>query len=53
LEGSLRILSSKTGTVIEAQVPLSHMLPPEQTATLPGDASSVAPTPSPAKKASA
>jgi two-component system, NarL family, sensor kinase len=28
LDGTLRILSSKTGTVIEAQVPLSHMLPP-------------------------
>ncbi|SMX42329.1 cache domain-containing protein [Actibacterium lipolyticum] len=29
LNGNLRILSSKSGTVIEAQVPLSHMLPPE------------------------
>ncbi len=29
LDGTLRILSSKTGTVIEAQVPLSHLLPPE------------------------
>jgi two-component system NarL family sensor kinase len=29
LDGTLRILSSRTGTVIEAQVPLSHMLPPE------------------------
>lgn len=29
LNGSLRVLSSKTGTVIEAQVPLSHMLTPE------------------------
>lgn len=28
LNGTLRILSSKTGTIIEAQVPLSHMLPP-------------------------
>ncbi|MGB3278957.1 MAG: cache domain-containing protein [Pseudorhodobacter sp.] len=28
LDGTLRILSSKTGTLIEAQVPLSHMLPP-------------------------
>lgn len=28
LDGSLRILSSRSGTVIEAQVPLSHMLPP-------------------------
>ena len=29
LDGRLRILSSRDGTVIEAQVPLSHMLPPE------------------------
>ncbi|MEL6646153.1 MAG: cache domain-containing protein [Pseudomonadota bacterium] len=29
LEGTLRILSSKTGTVIEASVPLSHLLPPD------------------------
>lgn len=29
LDGTLRILSSRTGTVIEAQVPLTHMLPPE------------------------
>ncbi len=28
LDGSFRILSSNTGTVIEAQVPLTHMLPP-------------------------
>jgi len=28
LDGSLRILSSRSGTVIEAQVPLTHMLPP-------------------------
>ena len=28
LDGTLRILSTKNGTVIEAQVPLSHMLPP-------------------------
>lgn len=28
LDGTLRILSTKTGTVIEAQVPLTHMLPP-------------------------
>lgn len=32
LNGSLRILSSRQGTLIEAQVPLSHMLPPERTA---------------------
>ncbi len=30
LGGALRVLSSKTGTVIEAQVPLSHLLPPEK-----------------------
>lgn len=29
LGGTLRILSSRDGTLIEAQVPLSHMLPPE------------------------
>ncbi|MCT4608577.1 MAG: cache domain-containing protein [Pelagimonas sp.] len=29
LGGSLRVLSSKSGTVIEANVPLTHMLPPE------------------------
>ncbi|MCV2880894.1 cache domain-containing protein [Actibacterium sp. XHP0104] len=29
LNGSLRILSTRDGTVIEAQVPLTHMLPPE------------------------
>lgn len=28
LDGSLRVLSSSSGTVIEAQVPLTHMLPP-------------------------
>ncbi|MEO0751415.1 MAG: cache domain-containing protein [Pseudomonadota bacterium] len=32
LDGSLRILSSKTGTVVEASVPLSHLLPPENRA---------------------
>lgn len=32
LDGTLRILSSRTGTLIEAQVPLSHMLPPTGTA---------------------
>ncbi|MEM8632824.1 MAG: cache domain-containing protein [Pseudomonadota bacterium] len=31
LDGNLRILSSRTGTVIEAQVPLSHLLPPGTT----------------------
>ncbi|MFW2541869.1 cache domain-containing protein [Primorskyibacter sp. 2E107] len=30
LGGTLRILSSRSGTVIEAQVPLSHLLPPEE-----------------------
>ncbi len=29
LDGTLRILGTRSGTVIEAQVPLSHMLPPE------------------------
>jgi two-component system NarL family sensor kinase len=29
LSGTLRILSTRHGTVIEAQVPLSHLLPPE------------------------
>ncbi|MBY6047159.1 cache domain-containing protein [Vannielia litorea] len=29
LGGTLRVMSSSSGTVIEAQVPLSHMLPPE------------------------
>ncbi len=33
LGGSLRILSSDTGTVIEAQVPLTHMLSPQKPAT--------------------
>ncbi|MGB1034347.1 MAG: cache domain-containing protein [Primorskyibacter sp.] len=30
LGGALRVLSSKSGTVIEAEVPLSHMLPPPE-----------------------
>ena len=29
LEGTLRILSSPSGTIIEAQVPLTHLLPPK------------------------
>ncbi len=29
LAGTLRVMSSKSGTVIEAQVPLSHMMPPD------------------------
>jgi two-component system NarL family sensor kinase len=33
LSGALRVLSSDAGTVIEASVPLSHMLPPEQNAS--------------------
>ncbi len=33
LEGSLRILSSRSGTVIEANVPLTHMLPPQDSET--------------------
>ena len=32
LNGTLRILSSRDGTVIEAQVPLTHLLPPEESA---------------------
>ncbi|WP_425070293.1 cache domain-containing protein [Sagittula sp. S175] len=30
LGGTFRVLSSRTGTVIEAQVPLTHLLPPEE-----------------------
>ena len=30
LGGALRVLSSRHGTVIEAQIPLSHLLPPEE-----------------------
>jgi two-component system, NarL family, sensor kinase len=41
LDGTLRILTTKSGMVIEAQVPLSHMLPPESK------------TPAPKAKASA
>jgi two-component system NarL family sensor kinase len=29
LDGELKVLSSRAGTVIEASIPLSHMLPPE------------------------
>lgn len=32
LGGTLRVLSSRDGTVIEAQVPLTHLLPPEEDA---------------------
>lgn len=35
LDGTLRILSSKTGTVIEATVPLTHMLPPSNKSKAP------------------
>lgn len=31
LDGTLKIMSSADGTVIEAQVPLTHMLPPKET----------------------
>ena len=30
LDGHLRLLSSQSGTVVEATVPLSHLLPPDQ-----------------------
>ena len=30
LDGTLRILSSATGTVIEAEVPLTHLLGPDE-----------------------
>lgn len=30
LGGTLRVLSSRDGTIIEAQVPLSHLLPPQE-----------------------
>ncbi|PYG31773.1 cache domain-containing protein [Pelagimonas varians] len=33
LGGTLRVLATKSGTVIEAQVPLTHMLQPEKGAT--------------------
>ena len=32
LDGTLKVFASKSGTVIEAQVPLTHMLPPERSA---------------------
>ncbi|MEL7013008.1 MAG: cache domain-containing protein [Pseudomonadota bacterium] len=49
LDGHLRLLSSQTGTVIEATVPLSHLLPPDQIgANTPPDDTSQTP-----KKASA
>ncbi|SMX32060.1 cache domain-containing protein [Octadecabacter ascidiaceicola] len=33
LDGTLRVLSSRGGTVIEAQIPLTHMLQPDNTTT--------------------
>lgn len=36
LDGTLRILSTRQGTLIEAQVPLSHMLPPTGSARAQG-----------------
>ncbi|WP_106203717.1 cache domain-containing protein [Aliiruegeria haliotis] len=38
LNGTLRIFGARDGTVIEAQVPLSHMLPPESGSDTPRDA---------------
>ena len=35
LGGTLRVLSSRSGTVIEAQIPLTHLLPPEEGAANP------------------
>ncbi|MCH2167399.1 MAG: cache domain-containing protein [Oceanicola sp.] len=35
LGGTLRLMSSRSGTVIEAEIPLSHMLPPESGTTEP------------------
>ncbi|MFV0359444.1 cache domain-containing protein [Tropicimonas sp.] len=37
LDGTLRVLSTRSGTAIEVHVPLSHMLPPEPDAKLPQD----------------
>jgi two-component system NarL family sensor kinase len=34
LGGTLRVLSSRSGCVVEAQVPLSHLLPPEGSAKI-------------------
>jgi two-component system NarL family sensor kinase len=30
LDGNLKIMSSRDGTLIEAELPLSHLLPPEE-----------------------
>ncbi|MEC7961732.1 MAG: histidine kinase, partial [Pseudomonadota bacterium] len=38
LDGNLRILSSRDGTLIEAQLPLSHLLPPEELSEPPAKA---------------
>ena len=35
LDGTLRVLSTKSGTTIEAQIPLSHMMPPEDAGAAP------------------
>lgn len=37
LRGTLRLLSSSNGTVIEASVPLSQMLPPDPTSDIPSE----------------
>ncbi len=48
LDGTLRILSSKTGTVIEAEVPLTHLLAPGDTNGAPAPAD---PHPQPSARA--
>lgn len=58
LNGTLRIQSSEEGTLIEANVPLSHMLPPDPLSERPntpdrGAPPSPSPTPPDARKASA
>ncbi|SFB87046.1 cache domain-containing protein [Salipiger profundus] len=39
LGGTLRVLSSRAGTAIEAQIPLTHLLPPEEGSSQPPRAS--------------
>lgn len=39
LGGTLRVLSSRAGTAIEAQIPLTHLLPPEEGSAQPTRAS--------------
>ncbi len=34
LGGTLRVMSSKSGTIVEAEVPLTHLLPPDNTALM-------------------